>query len=555
MAGPDITQGENVRSFNRGLLALLVGLSLTACGSEGGTPATGAGPIELVETTPAATGDVDKVTWALPSGEPASLDPAHTGDYSANTVGTNLCESLLRLEPDYSTASGLASAVTQKDPTTVVITLRDGVTFWDGSALTADDVVYSLKRNMDPKVASYAAHVFASVDDIAKTGPLEVTVTFTNPDVQFIPDLAGVPGAIIQEKFATKAGEGFGTASGGLMCTGPFRIGDWTSGQKISLTRNDAYWDTGRKARAAAFDFVFLTDSSTLTSALLSGEVDGVYGAPVGSIAALQRSEAGKLWFGPSTESFSLGAVAADGPAADPRIRQALDLAIDKTSFIASVLKGAGQPLKTFTPPLSWQGSPAKDVYDGGYAALPDTGKADIEAAKKLVAGAAPSRTDLVIATPSGDQSLLQTATIAQAAAQQIGLNVTIKQLQPAEYAGLFYDPSLRAGIDFVATTGYLEVPGALYYAPGFVLKGAAFNWTNYENPEVTANLVAAVAATDPVVSAQKFVAAQAIYGPDKLQITLAGSYNRLYLNKRITGAPASFSYISSPWAALVGTK
>jgi peptide/nickel transport system substrate-binding protein len=372
--------------------------------------------------------------------------------------------------------------------------------------------------------------------------------------VQFVPDMAGVPGTIVQKAFTSKAGQAFGTATGGLMCTGPFKLASWQNGQKISLRRNDTYWDGTRKARAAAFDFVFLTDHSTLTSALLAGEVDGVYGAPVGSIAALQRSDAGTLYFGPSTETFSLGAVAADGPIADPRIRQALDLAIDKTAYVTSVLKGAGQPLRTFTPPLAWQGSPAKAVYDAGYAALPDTAKADLESAKKLVAEAAPSRTALVIATPAGDQSLLQTATIAQAAAQQIGLNLTVKQLQPAEFAGLFYDPNLRQGIDLIATTGYLEVPGALYYAPGFVLKGAPFNWTNYEDPAVTRNMMAAVSETDPAKSAERFVAAQAVFGPAKLQITLAGSHNRLFLGKRITGAPASFSYISSSWAALVGT-
>ncbi|MFC4065221.1 ABC transporter substrate-binding protein [Actinoplanes subglobosus] len=533
--------------------ALLLGLTLTACtGGRGAGPATAAA-IDLVETTPAATGDVDKVTWALPAGEPASLDPARTGDYSANTVGTNLCESLLRLETDYSTSPGLASAVVQKDPVTVVITLRDGVTFWDGSPLTADDVAYSLSRNMDPALASYAAHVYANVASIDATGDLEVTVRFKTPDMQFVPDLAGVPGAIMQKAFTSKAGPSFGTATGGLMCTGPFRLAGWQNGQKITLERNDTYWDATRTAKAKTFDFVFLTDSSTLTSALLAGEVDGVYGAPVGSIAALQRSETGELYFGPSTETFSLGAVAADGPAADPRIRQALDLAIDKSAFVTSVLKGAGEPLKTFTPPLSWQGSPAKAVYDAGYAALPDTSKADLATAQKLVTEAAPSRTDLVIATPAGDQSLLQTATIAQAAAQQIGLTMTVKQLQPAEFAGLFYDPGLRKGIDFIATTGYLEVPGALYYAPGFVLPGAPFNWTNYEDAGVTRDIAGAVSETDPAQSAERFVAAQAVFGPAKLQITLAGSHNRLFLNKRITGAPASFSYISSAWAALVG--
>ncbi len=544
-------------TIRRALAASALAMSVATAGCGGGSGSgsgTGApGTIELTATTPAATGDVDTVTWALPSGEPVSLDPARTGDYSANTVGTNLCESLLRLNPDWSTSPGLATAVTQKDATTVVITVRDGVTFWDGSALTADDVAYSLKRNLDPKLASYSAHVFANVTSIDSTGPLQVTVKFRTPDMQFVPDLAGVPGAIVQEKYATTAGQGFGTASGGLMCTGPFRLDGWQSGQKITLKRNDTYWDTAARARAATFQFVFLTDNSTLTSALLSGQVDGVYGAPAGGIAALQRSSAGKLYFGPSTETFSLGAVAADGPAADPRIRQALDLAIDKTSFVTSVLKGAGEPLKTFTPPLAWAGSPAKSVYDAGYAALPDTSKADLTKAKQLVTAAAPARKDLVVALPAGDQSLLQTATIAQAAAEQIGLAMTIKQLQPAEFSGLFYDPALRKGIDLIATTGYLEVPGALYYAPGFVLKGEPFNWTNYSNADVTRNIVAAVSATDPAASARAFVAAQAIFGPAKVQITLAESYNRLFLNKRITGAPASFSYISSAWAAQVG--
>ncbi|MEU4245182.1 ABC transporter substrate-binding protein [Actinoplanes sp. NPDC026619] len=527
-------------------------LIVAGCSSGGGSTSASAGEaITLTSTTPAATGDIDKVTWALPSGEPTSLDPAKTGDYSANSVETNLCESLLRLQPDFSTAPGLAKSVTQKDATTVVITLQDGVTFWDGAAMTADDVVYSLERNRDPKLASYSAHVFANVASIGKTGPLEVTVKFRTPDVQFIPDLAGVPGAIIEKAFASKAGEKFGTPTGGLMCTGPFQLGAWQTGQKIELKRYDGYW--GTKAKAATFDFVFITDDSTLTSTLLAGEVDGVYEAPVGSLAALRKTTAGKLYFGPSTETVSLGPVAADGPAADARIRQALDLAIDKNTIITSVLKGAGTPLKTFTPPLVWQGSTAKNIYDEGYAALPDTSKADLDAAKKLVAAAAPSRTTLVVAVPAGNQALLQTATITQAAAQQIGLTVTIKQMQPGEYAGMFYDPSLRAGIDFVATTGYLEVPGALYYAPGFVIKGAQFNWTGYDDPAVTQKVVAAVSATDPAESARQFVAAQAIFGPAKLQITLAEQYNRLFLGKRITGAPASFSYISTAWAAQVG--
>ncbi|SHN20061.1 ABC transporter substrate-binding protein [Cryptosporangium aurantiacum] len=548
------TSGARLRRLLPAVTSVLaVSLALTACDS-GGSTGDGAadGKLTLTESTPAAVGDVDSVTWALPYGEPRSLDPAKTGDYSANSVVTNLCESLLRLQPDFSTTPGLAEVV-QKDATTVVITLRSGVTFWDGAALTADDVVYSLKRNMDPKLASYAAHVFFNVASIEATGPLEVTVRFRVPDVQFVNNMAGVPGMIMQQSFTTKAGPKVGTPSTGVMCTGPFSVGSWKTGQSITLKRNPTYWDADRKAKAATFEFVFLSDDSTLTSALLSGEVDGVYGVPLGGLAALRRSDAGTVYFGESTETYSLGATSDQGPAADPRIREALDLAIDKNSFATSVLKGTGRPLKTFTPPLVWAGSPAKAVYDAGYEALPDTSKADLEKAKKLVAEAAPSRKTLTLAVPAGNQSLLQTATLAQDAAKKLGLTLTIKQLQPTQFSGLFYDPAARAQFDLVATTGYVEVPGVLYYAPGFALKGGLFNWTNYSDPSVTKNLTAAVSATDPTTSAEAFVAAQEVFAPARLQITLAESYNRLFLNKRITGAPASFAYISSPWAALVG--
>ncbi len=390
--------------------ASVLALTLAAC-SSGSTTATPSGSgeaIELTTTTPAASVDVESISWALPTGEPRSLDPAKTGDYAANTVVTNLCESLLRLEPDFSTSPGLATEIERVDPVTTVITLRDGVTFWDGSPMTADDVAYSLNRNLDPAVGSFSAAIFRNVASIKATGPLQVTVAFKIPDAAFVASMAGVAGAVMEQAFSEKAGADLGVRGTGVMCTGPFSLGDWQSGSKIVLERYDTYWDTARKARSKSFTFVVFNDDSALTSALRAGEVDGSYSPPVSSLATLSTPEVGTIYYGPSTESYSLGPTASEGPAADPKIRQALDLAIDKNAIISTVLKGTGEPLKTFTPPLVWQGDPAKAVYDAGYAALPETGKPDIEAAKKLVQEAKPSRTEMVLAIPSGSQALLQ---------------------------------------------------------------------------------------------------------------------------------------------------
>jgi peptide/nickel transport system substrate-binding protein len=537
-----------------GVLALAgtLAVTLTACGGGGGTSGSAAvTPADLVVSTPPATGEIDKVSWALPMGEPTTMDPVKAGDYSPNTVVSNLCEPLMRLEPDFSVEPGLAERVTRPDPKTVVFTIRQGVKFWDGNPLTAADVVYSLRRNLDPKNRPVHADVFKYVADISQSGPMQVIVTFKTPDEQFLDSMAGAVSAVSEKSYVEKAGDGYGTPSVGVMCTGPFRFDRWVPGERIVMTRNDEYW--GPKAKAKEFDFVFFTDDSTLTTALVAGQIDGTYEAPIGSLNTLRGSSGGKLYFGPSTESLSIGPASNTGPATDPRVREALDLAIDKTSLITNVLHGAGEPLKTFTPPLLWAGDPAKPVFDAGYAALPDTSKPDLARAQALIKEAAPAAKPLTLGIPSGDQTGLQTATIVQAAAKQIGLTLDIQQMQPTEFSELFYNPAKRQTVDLVIAEGYIEVPGVYYYAPGFVVSDGVFNWTGWSNSGVETLMTEGLQAADPQVAAQKFVAAQKIFAPARLQISLAQLHERLYMNNAITGAPASFAYIGSAWAATVG--
>lgn len=529
-------------------IAVTVALLATGCG---GGPTGGQGAISLTVQSPPAVGDVDKVSWALPQGEPATIDPVKSGDYSPNAVVLNLCEPLMRLKPDFSVEPGLAESVTQPDAGTFVFTIRPDIRFWNGNPVTAADVVYSLRRNLDPKNTPAHGDVFRHVTGIEESGPRQVTVKLAAPDAQFLNSMAGVQSAISEKATVDRAGTAYGTPGTGVMCTGPFEFDSWTPGERIVVTRNDGYW--GTKAKAGRFEFVFFTDDSTLTSALLAGEIDGTYEAPIGSFSTLRSSSSGKLYLGPSTQSLSIGPVSPDGPAADPRIREAIDLAIDKNSLVRNVLHGAGAPLRTFTTPLLWAGHPAKAVFDAAYQELPDTSKADLGRAKELVTQVAPGPEPLKLAIPSGDQMTLQTATIVQAAAKEIGLAITIEQQQPTIFSRLFYDPAARRSVDLVATVGYIEVPGVYYYAPAFAIKGNIFNWTGWSDPRVETLLTEGQRSADPQLSAQKFVAAQKIFASARLQISLASLHERLYLNNRITGAPASFAYISSAWAASVG--
>src|SRR4029077_7189264 len=134
-----------------------ISLLATACG--GRTAGTGGpGGTQLVNTTTPGTKPVDKVVWAVYR-DVNSLDPIYAFDYPENTTDSLMYESLLRQGADGSIGPGVPP-LAPPDPTTPVFTLTPRRTFWDGHAVTADDVVYSLNRNTDANLAGFYPAVF-----------------------------------------------------------------------------------------------------------------------------------------------------------------------------------------------------------------------------------------------------------------------------------------------------------------------------------------------------------------------------------------------------------
>jgi peptide/nickel transport system substrate-binding protein len=528
-------------------------LAATACtGSSAGNGATPKAP-RLTTTTAPGGSEVDRVTWALPYGEPTTLDPAKIGDYSPQTVEANLCDTLTRMNANFSLSPGLASRVTWTDHRTLVLDLRPGVRFWDGSPMTPEDVIHSLERQRDPRTQALYGNHLAAVTSIKATGPHQVTLSTKGYDQTLPKALATSFGAVSQKAYTQKAGPAYGTAKGGLMCTGPFRLGSWKSGSGITLERHDAYWDTQLKPKAKQVEFRFITNNNTLTSALLSGEVDGTYELPPSSATALGKTDAGTVHLGPSTQNVLLIPANGESPAADRKLLDALSLVIDRDALIKNVFGGDATTLKSLVPPLTWHGDKAAAQFDAAYAALPDVPKPDAEKAKELVAQARPVSRPLVAAIPAGDQRGLQALTFIQAAAKKIGVDIEIKQLQPTEMSSLFYDPSVRKGLDLVLTFGYVTMPDPSSYVAESVTPSGLFNWTGYDNPEVTRLLDRARTSSDPAASATAYAEAQALFTPTTPAVFLATTHERMFMNKRISGAPTSFAYMSMPWAAYLG--
>ncbi len=196
----------------------------------------------LVATTPAGTKPVQSVTWAVYR-DVNSLDPIFAFDYPENTADSLMCESLLRQAPDGSLQPGLATVPTPPRPRWCSRCGR-GAKFWDGHPVTPADVVYSLDRNTDPKLAGFYGPVFNRVSSIAATGSTQVTITLKQPDYWLEGELASMPGIIIEKSFAEKQGKNYGTPAGSIMCTGAYMLKSWTPGVGVVAVANPHYWNS-----------------------------------------------------------------------------------------------------------------------------------------------------------------------------------------------------------------------------------------------------------------------------------------------------------------------
>ncbi|MFE7329964.1 ABC transporter substrate-binding protein [Streptomyces sp. NPDC057565] len=524
-------------------------LVLTACGGSAGTTPRAVEKLDLKTTTaPAGTG-LDKITWNLPY-EPQTLDPIRSFNYAENTALANMCESLMRLTPDLKIEPGLAEKAANPNPTTWVYTLRKDVTFWDGTPLTADDVAASLNRHLDPALGTWWSDYFRTVDSIKATGPHQVTVVLKQPDVLFNQAMATAAGAVVEKSFLSKAGKDLGSPKSGVMCTGPFKFTGWTSGNSMTLTRNDTYWDAPLKAKSKSLVFRFIADETTAVNALRSGEIDGQYFyLPPAGLGQLQKSPTGSVTLGRSLTFWTLLGAAKTGPYADPRVRGALSAALDRAAIAKVIFQGAASPDRALANPDYWGYS--TDSFRKAYDTLPDGG-VDLARANKLLQKAGKPSQPITIGIQGSSAVHEQTANLLKATGEALGLKINIKVIPVEQYGNLYSDPKARVGIDAFLSTWYGNVPDPLDVYRVFT-KGGRSNFNDY--PAVDADILKAQAAYDPAERAALVTGIQAKVTRDVPWTPLNNLPVILYMNKRVTGAVASFPYLYYPWAAGLGAR
>ncbi|ROO86123.1 peptide/nickel transport system substrate-binding protein [Actinocorallia herbida] len=525
---------------------LLGSAALAACssgGDGGGRPTVDHG---ITTSVPAPTQEVASLTWNVPAGEPPTLDPAQSGIESVSTITANLCEGLFTLGPDYKPRPALATGVEHPDPLTYVLSLREDATFWNGDPVTPADVLFSVERILDPKLGSSWIGWAANLRDIKATGEHEITVRLKRPDA-VVPNFFAMPSFfVVQKKFAETAGPAFGTASGGLMCTGPYKFGAWTQGQDVTVTRNDAWWNTAAP-KVKDIRFTFITDPSAQTAALASGDVDGQFSVPLA--AEPQLAGKGRLLFGASMAPTFLSVLNSEGALAEPATRRALQALIDYKGILESVYQGTAQPLRALVPPEAW--GYAADVYRAEYDKLPEPAQ-DLDKAKALVEATPAAKEKIVLAytTAIDEESRIATA-IADAAAQ-VGMTVELRPLTAEQFGAVFIAPTAREGIDLLLSSGYLDFPEPLAYYQ-FFTTGHFYNFGGYADTGYDAAIGKAMTTEDPVGRAREVAKAQGIMAADLANIPIATQYVRVFYTDRLTGLVPRQTYVNTPWAVSLG--
>ncbi|MCX4735468.1 ABC transporter substrate-binding protein [Streptomyces sp. NBC_01363] len=528
--------------------AVVMSVTAGCSGATGSRPGGGAPAYTVTPNSPAAKGSLDSLTWSLYA-EPYTLDYALAYDYPPNTVLANVCEQLLRVTPDMKIEPGLAVKYTNPDPKTWVYTLRPGVKFHDGSTMTADDVVASLGRHMDPATGSPWGSTFKNVASIKKSGPLEVTIRLNKPDVLLNELMAASPGTVESAAFLAKAGKDYGGPKSKVDCTGPYELDSWAQGDSITLKRNNAYWDRSLTPRTGTVKFTFIEDPSARTNAFLSGTADGGYLVPSSSFNQLRTSSKGKMHFGPNTGASDLAVLNLKGTLGDLKVRQALSMALDRKSIIKAAAGGIGVPSKAPAARGAWALAP--DKADDYFKALPEP-VYDVARAKKLIAEAGATGRKVTLVTSSLAPEISVVANAVQAAGKQIGLDVVLKAVAPEAYTSIFVDPGARKGLDLVITNGYDNTPDPLEFYQ-YLRTGDFGNYGNWSNAEFDALFDKANAEPDAARRADLTAELQRIAVRELPIIPLYEAPYSVFLGNRVTGAPTGIAQLYYPWAAKIG--
>lgn len=352
--------------------------------------------------------------------DPDVLDPTLARTFVGRIVFAGICDKLLDLDEKLNIVPQLATAYQwSPDYKTLTLKIREGVTFHDGEKLDAAAVKFSLERHKTMPGSTRRGEL-ASVATIDVVDPYTVRLNLSTPFVPLLAVLTDRAGMMVSPKAAKAEGEKFGAHP---VCAGPFKFVDRVAQGRITLERFPNYWNKG----AIHFDKVMyepIVDSQVRLANLRSGQLDLIERFAPSDIAGLKTdsrfkiSKIVELGYQGITINLGKSDLSQKTVLKDPRVREALELSIDREGVVQVAQEGEGLAGNQWVPPSnSW------------YSKAAPMPKRDVNRARALLkeAGVPNASFSLVTPTTSDAQRFAQ---VVQAMAKEAGFDVKIQSTE-----------------------------------------------------------------------------------------------------------------------------
>lgn len=440
--------------------------SLTACGGEDGGGASAGGTIRLAVGRMAAGTD------------PADdLSSSYLRSYGA-------AEALLKVQPDGSTAPELAESVERTGPREWTATLRRGAEFWSGAPADADAVAASFERSREE--APLAAGLLEGVE----VEPVDArTLRFTTDEPTSFFEYTLASYALVV--YNAEAHEGLDpTSADGADLTGPYRLTGFETGRSVSLEAHEGWW--GGEPGAGAVEVQLVPDDQSRAEVALSGQADVVQDLPSARASEVRAAGLGVVSEpGATTVAAYLNPASDAAPAlADPRVRRALSMAVDRQEVVDLATDGLTEPLPSWLasspayPGADEQGWTEPDA-EGAAALLDEAGWTEGPDGVRAKAGEPLALRMLTFGAEAA------TGEVVQAQWADLGVDVALRNVEDSLVV-----QSLETGDWDVVTQAWTTLGDAPQLLANQVGPGGAANHGEYDVPGVTEDLREADTAT-----------------------------------------------------------
>ena len=433
------------------------------------------------------------------------LDPQNANDTLSHSAARLMMQGLFGLDKDMKLVPALAESYeANANATEFTFKLRKGVVFHDGTPFNAQAVKINFERLVNPDNKLSRASLLNMVKAFEVVDDATIKLKLDNPFGALLNNLAH-PGTMIHSPAAL---EKFGKdVARNPVGTGPFKFVSWQA-DTLKVAKNDKYWKPGLP-KVDGVTFRSATENGARLAMLQTGEAHYIYPMPTEMVAVVEKNPKLALETLPSIVTWYTAMNNMKKPFDNPKVRQALNYAVDKAAFAKVVFNGYAEPMDSVVPPgLPFYAKQAPWPYDldKARALLKEAG---------LEAGFA---TDVVGGNSTASQRAMQ---FLQQQLAQVNVKLTVTPME----AGALTDKiwSVKTPEDATVKLGYAGWSAStgdpdwqlrpLFYGKSFPPK--LYNMSYYANAEADKQIEAAIATADAGMRATAYKKAQEIIWPE----------------------------------------